>query len=383
VIKTYKFRLYPNCLQEQKLLKTIDLCRNLYNASLEERKSYYKRYHKSRTYVDQANLLSELKEDFSEYGEIYSQILQDVLKRLDKSYSSFFRRVKSGEKPGFPRFLGKDRYNSFTYTQSGFKIVGNRLHLSKIGAIKILQHREIIGKIKTCTITKDNLNHWYVCFSTEVEKQPLQKTNKTVGIDLGVKTFISTSDGEAIASPKFLNKHLEKLAKLSRRFQKKPSNGNKHRLSRLNHKILNCRNDFLHKITTKLIKEYDVIITEDLDVKSMVSKDNHKGRAMRRHMHDVSFGKFNEMLSYKAEYADKTHIKVPPKNTSKMCYCCKNIKEDLTLSDRIYICNKCNLNIDRDYNASLNILNLGLQAIACNPRKDRNVSFDKSRSSRL
>ena len=152
--KSYKFRIYPNASQEKIFLRCLNLCRFLYNSSLEERISFYKSSGKSRSYQDQQNLLPEIKEILPEYNDIHSQVLQDVLKRLDKTYKSFFGRVKRGGKPGFPRFQGRDRYSSFTYSQSGFSIKKNRLVLSKIGHIKINQHREIPGKIKTCTITR-------------------------------------------------------------------------------------------------------------------------------------------------------------------------------------------------------------------------------------
>src|SRR3990167_7542795 len=211
MFKTFRYRLYPTSAQERKLLSALDLCRNLYNGALEERRSFYKKFNKSPTCFDQIKALSEVKELCPEYKDIHSQISQDVLRRLEKSYQNFFRRVKTGEKPGFPRFLSRDRYKSFTFPQSGFRIDGSRLHLSKIGPVKISLHREILGKIKTCTIIKTSTNKWFCCFSTEVEKQALQKTGKMIGIDLGIKNFIVTSDGETVAHKKFFNKHLERL----------------------------------------------------------------------------------------------------------------------------------------------------------------------------
>jgi len=358
------------------------MCRNLYNSALQERRDFYKKYNKSRSYIDQAKFLCEIKEILPEYKNIHSQILQDILKRLDKSFQGFFRRLKSGEKPGFPRFLSKDRYNSFCFPQSGFKIVNNRLNLSKIGSIKINLHRELIGKIKTCTIIVNNLGEWSACFSTEVEKQAMIKTNKSVGIDLGITNYLTKSDGETIAPSKYIDKYLNQLKLLSKRYSKNKTSAKRKRLARLHKKIVNSRVDWQHKVANQLIKENDVIILEDLNVRNMV--DKNKSNTMKRHIYDASWSRLTEYITYKAEYADKRVVLVNPMNTSKMCSCCKNIKTDLKLYDRIYHCESCKATLDRDYNASLNILNLGLEVLrTSNPGENRDVFSEFSRCPRL
>ena len=376
MLKTFRYRLYPTSAQERKLLSALDLCRNLYNGALEERRSFYKKFNKSPTYFDQIKALSEVKELCPEYKDIHSQISQDVLRRLEKSYQNFFRRIKTGEKPGFPRFLSRDRYKSFTFPQSGFRIENDRLHLSKIGPVKISLHREILGKIKTCTIIKTSTNKWYCCFSTEVEKQALPKTWKMIGIDLGIKNFITTSDGKTVASKKFFNKHLERLALASRRHSKKRTHATKLHAARVHEKVKSCRSDWQHKVANRIVRENDIIVVEDLNIKKMKTSDKF-GSCMKRHISDASWGQLIFYLSYKAEYADKRVILVDPANTSKMCSRCGCVK-DLGLDVRIYRCEHCGLEMDRDHNAAINIKNLGLEIMKIsNPKETRDIFSDR------
>ncbi len=369
MIKSFKFRIYPTKAQELKLLAWLRSCRFLYNSALEERISYYKTFSKSRSFFTQANLLSEIKDACPEYKDIHSQVLQDVLKRLDKTYQSFFRRIKSGDKPGFPRFKGSNRYNSFTFPQSGFRIEKSRLHLSKIGAIKLIDHRIIDGEIKTCSIIRTPTEKWFVCFSCEINKieQEASHTNKIIGIDLGVSNFITTSDNVKISpEEKFLKKYLVRLQKAQQRKEK--FSGVKRRTwrlcaARIHEKITNSRHDWQHKVANRLIREYNTIIVENLSVQELIQK-NFKN--MRRSISDAAWSAFIEKLCYKAECAGKIIVKIDPRNTSKMCCECSNIKNDLELKHRIYKCDACGLAIDRDYNAALNIKNLGMLALKSN-----------------
>jgi transposase len=169
IVKALRFRIYPTKAQATRLAQTLDLCRELYNAALQERRDAYRIAGKSISYAHQANQLAEIKELRPDLSEVHSQVLQDALKRLDKGFVAFFRRVKAGEKPGYPRFRGRDRYHSFTYPQSGFAIEGGKLRLSKIGHLKIRQHRDLEGQIKTCTLARSPTGKWHVCFSVERE----------------------------------------------------------------------------------------------------------------------------------------------------------------------------------------------------------------------
>jgi putative transposase len=350
-MKTYKYRLYPTKTQKLKLESTLNDCRWLYNSALEQRKIAYRQFGVSLNYYKQASELKELG-----FKHIHSQVLQDVLKRADKAFQNFFRRVKLGEKPGYPRFKGYGWYDSFTYPQSGFNLTDNKLKLSKIGTIKVKLHRKIKGTIKTCTIKRE-LNNWYVCFACEVEPMPLPKTNKVIGVDMGLEKFATLSDNTMIENPKYLRKSESKLKceqrKLSRK--KKGSNQRKkqrERVAKLHRKIRNQRTDFLHKESKKLVDNYDVIVFEDLQIKNMV-KNHHLAKSIS----DASWSKFIEYTTYKAENAGKMVKFVNPRNTSQICSSCGlTVKKSLAV--RVHKCT-CGLTLDRDVNAAINILRLG------------------------
>ncbi len=352
IIRTYKFRIYPNESQKEKLESTLGTCRHLYNTALEQRKTAYKRCQISLNYYDQAKELKDL-----EIKHIHSQVLQDVLKRADKAFQNFFRRIKQGEeKPGYPRYKGYNRYNSFTYPQSGFSLDKNKLKLSKIGTIKVKLHRQMQGTIKTCTIIRE-LNNWYVCLICEVEHISLLKTNKAVGVDMGLEKFASLSNGEHIPNPRYLRKSESKLKyeqrKLSRK--KKGSNSRKkqrEKVAKLHKKIYNQRNDFLHKESRKLVNTYDLIVFEDLKIKNMV-----KNSRLSKSISDASWGKFIDLTTYKAESAGREVRLVNPRNTSQKCSSCgQTVKKSLSV--RTHKCT-CGLTLDRDTNAAINILRLG------------------------
>lgn len=361
-MKTYKYRLYPTKKQKQLLADTLEYCRVLYNCGLEQRKIAYKQFGVSLHRLSQQAELLEIKEYLPEYKKIHSQVLQEVIFRIDKSFQNFFRRLKTGEKPGYPRYKGRGWYDSFTYPQSGFSLSGNRkgnqkLRLSKIGKVTIRLHRAIKGSIKTCTIKRE-LDKWYACFSREVEPETLPKTHKSVGVDVGIEKFAALSDEALIENPKFLQKSEAKLKHEQRLLSRKKKGSNsrikqRQRLAKLHHKIKNQRNDFLHKESRKLVKNYDVIMFEDLRVKNMV-KNHHLAKSIS----DASWAKFIEYVSYKAESAGKKIIFVNPKNTSQICSGCGAIVTK-SLSVRVHKCPYCGLEIDRDVNAAINILRAG------------------------
>src|SRR5690606_20651822 len=229
-MKTYKYKIYPTKSQIKSLEKTFDLCRFLYNSALEERISYYKKYQKSLSCLDQIKELPNIKEELPEFKNVYGQVLQSTLKRVDTSYKGFYRRLKNGEKAGFPRFKGRNRFSSILYPQKGFSIENikgkkgskkAKLKLSKIGNIKIVLHRNIKGTIKNCIIIRSSTNKWYVCLVCDnIPKEPIKKTNKEVGIDLGIKNLLALSNNEIIDNPKHFNKSKDKLAKKQRKLSK-------------------------------------------------------------------------------------------------------------------------------------------------------------------
>ncbi len=201
--KAYKFRLCPTKEQQEQIQFTLERCRLLYNRLLEERRIAYDTEKVTLNYYDQANTFNERKKHISSLKQVHSQVLQDVAKRLDKAFQAFFRRVKYGETPGYPRFKSISRYDSFTYPQGGYSLDGNKLKLSKIGEVKIKLHRQPHGKIKTCTVIVKN-GKYYASLSCEVESTPLQPCDDSVGVDLGVKHLAITSNGEFYEHPKFL-----------------------------------------------------------------------------------------------------------------------------------------------------------------------------------
>jgi putative transposase len=363
--RAYKYRLHPNKTQEKILLTNLRLCCNLYNVSLQHRRDSYKSVQRSISYKEQANELPLIKADFPEYENIHSQILQDVLKRVEKSYKGFFSRIKSkSDKAGFPRFKSKDRFDSFTFPQSGYRIcTGNkRIKLSQIGDVKIKFHRDIPegATIKTCTIKREG-NHWYCVLSCElpdsikIEKKAI---SNFIGIDLGLTDFIFLSDGTKIKNPKHLCKSEERLKEIQSTYSINKTKSNKRRLSGLHRKITNQRNDFLHKTSRQLVNSYDLIAYEDLKIKKMIVDNKFD---LQKSIHDASWGKFISMIKYKAEDAGTYAVAVNPKGTSQKCSGCGTlVKKDLY--ERTHSCPVCGLSIHRDFNSALNILASGTDA---------------------
>jgi putative transposase len=343
------------------------LCRWVYNETLATRKNAWEQEHKSITRYGTIRMLPKWKKAKPELNQVYSQVLQEVCTRVDLAFKAFFRRVKAGEKPGYPRFRGKGRYDSFTYPQSGFKLQGNQLNLSKIGIIRIILHRPILGTIKTLTIRRDRIGNWYACFSCEVEPAMLPESNKAVGIDVGLESFATLSDGRKIANPRFFRRDEKELAKAQRKLAKtaKGSSDWRKRVRAIQHiyqRITNRRNDFAHKLSRSLVNEYGIVALEKLNGKGMLQ--NH---CLAKSISDAAWSQFAQYITYKAEYAGREVVLVDPRNTSKRCSRCGTLVEK-TLSVRVHKCPVCGLEIDRDENAAINILALGLQCLGASPR---------------
>ncbi|MGB3346885.1 MAG: RNA-guided endonuclease TnpB family protein [Candidatus Humimicrobiia bacterium] len=355
---TYKFRLYPNKDQEKKLLHTLDRCRFVYNKLLEELNKQEK--------IDRKilqHLIVELKEKYKELKEVYSKVLQYEHYRLFSNLRALSRLKKNGKKVGKLRFKGKGWFKTFTYNQSGFKLIETNkrldlLHLSKIGNIKIRIHRAVKGKIKQIAIKHCSSKKWYACITVEIKEKITKSSNsKKVGIDLGLIDFIYDSDGNKIKHPKILDKSLKKLTKEQRRLsrkKKKSRNRKKQRIkvARVYERTVNQRNDFLHKLSRCYVKGYGFIALEKLNIKGMV-----KNRYLSKSIIDASWSKFIQLIQYKAENAGVDIIKIDPKNTTINCSNCGS-KVYKKLYNRIHKC-KCGLEIERDYNSAINILNIG------------------------
>ena len=358
-----KFRMYPNKQQQAMLDLTLETCRHLYNTALADRKNSYELGGISRSYEDQAAILTLEKRNIPYLKGVFSQVPQDVLRRLDKAFKAFFRRVKAGENPGYPRFKGQGWYKSFTYPQVGFKLEGSKLVLSKIGSIRIFKHREVEGKIKTCTIKKDHLGHWYATFVSEIEDVPKIEPQKAIGVDVGLKSFVTLSTGETIEYPRYYVHAEQKLTVVQRdlsRKKKGSSNRRKARIkvARLHQKIQNHRDEFLHQVSRKLVDSADLIVFENLNISGML-KNHH----LAKHISDHAWGKLIQFTQSKAAKAGKIVELVDARYTSQKCSQC-GIMVPKTLAERTHACPNCGLELDRDLNASLNIRTLGLRGRA-------------------
>lgn len=382
-MKAFKYRLYPTKAQTETLQWTLDRCRELYNAALQERKEAWKYAGKSINKYEQMRDLTVIRNEIRlEYQCIGSHVLQDVLKRLDKAYQSFFRRVKNGEKPGFPRFQGRNRYDSFCFPdQAGWKLKGNRLHLTNIGTIKIKLHRPVQGTIKTCTMKREG-EHWYVTFACEVEEQQQTRmpyTDGFIGIDLGLYHFAALSTGDLIDNPRYYRKSEKQLVKAQQSLARKKRGSKRRRkavqrVAKHHRKIRNQRQDFLHQWSRRLVNTYETIVFEDLAPSKMSMAPQPKqdeatgqylpnGTAIKAGLNksilDAGWSTFISLCEYKAACAGVVQvIKVDPYKTSQVCSGCFHEGPHKDLSERTHTCEQCGLVLDRDVNAACNILSV-------------------------
>jgi putative transposase len=360
VSKTFKYKLAPTPVQERALARTVGLCNWLYNSALEQRIIAWKYHQKSVTRFQQEAELKDLRTAIPEFVGVHSHVLQDVLARLDKTYQAFFARRKSGGKGGFPRFQGSRRYRSFTYKEyhNGAYADNGVLVLSKIGRVKVIWSRPLEGTPKTVTLSRE-ADGWYACFScADVPTVELPKTGNEVGIDVGLKSFLTTSAGVPVSNPRWLRKMEKKLTwhqhQVSRR-----QKGSKRRkkavaaLAKCHQTVQRQREDFHHKQAMALIRQADVIYLEDLHISTMV-KNHHLAKSSS----DAGWGQFRAILTFKAECAGKLVVSVPPHYTSQDCSRC-GMRVPKSLSVRTHVCPQCGLVMDRDENAAHNIKRAG------------------------
>ena len=366
--KTFQYRIYSNKQTFQNAQLWINLCRLLYNTFLEWRIIEYKTTKKFLSYYDQQNRLKYFKQIFPEFKQVGSQVLQDVVQRLDKAYQGFFRRIKNGDTPGFPRFKGYNRYDSFTLKQYSWKLEGKYLTIRNVGKFKIKLSRPIEGTIKTVTIRKTSSGKWFVNFSCDnVPDKPLPKTNKEIGIDVGCESFLTDSNGRKIPNPRFFKKSQNLLKMRQQRLSRRKRGSNRRNKARLlvakaHEKVFNQRRDFHFKVANYLLKENDVIYIEKL-------KSWNTFRVLNKSLRDVAWFQFFSILKVKAEYAGREIIEVPAKNTSQRCSSCEAIVPK-DLSVRIHSCS-CGLNIDRDFNSAILIKSLGQRLRIASPLNPR------------
>lgn len=397
-MKTYKYRLYPNKEQVQKLEWTLDRCREVYNAALQERRDRYEiaikrnpRYYdlewrKQATkehaisLYDQQNQLAPMKQERTEYKELTAaHVLNDVCKRVDFAFKRFFDRVKKGQRPGYPRFQGRNRYDSFCYPDSsGWKVEGKVLRLTRIGDIKIKLHRPCEGTVKTCTVKREG-THWYVTLACEIEaEQRLPYTDEEVGVDLGLLHFATLSTGDMIENPRFYRRAEKRLAKAQQALSRKKRGSKRRkravqRVATYHRKVRRQRHDFLHKQARQLVNTYEVIVFEELQTANLSRRpkpkqDEATGQylpngasakgGLNKSINDAGWSQFINLVQGKAAWAGHVQVMtVDPKYTSQICSGCGAVvKKDL--DERWHSCS-CGCELDRDHNAAKNILALG------------------------
>ncbi len=372
----YRFRLYPSRKQVSVLEEQFELCRQTYNWLLLHCRETYKETKKNPTKYDLDNLLIPFKFQRRELEQVYSQVLQNISKRIKDAYTGFYARRKAGLKAGLPRFKKYGAYKSITYPQSGFKIVDDRLRLSKIGDVQINQHRSIQGKIKTLTVKRNQSGKWFACFSCIVEEEVKEKPFKDVGIDVGLKSFAVLSDETVIDNPRFYRKSEKRLAQLQRRLSRKKKGSNNRNKARLkvaqqHERTQNQRRDFLHKASRKIADTYETVYVEDLQIQNLV-KNHHLAKSIS----DAGWGDFTRMIAYKELQSGGRLIYVNPRNTTQMCSQCGELVKK-TLSERIHECPHCGLKLDRDLNASRNILRIGRESPEYTPRGEETSTLPK------
>jgi putative transposase len=351
MLKTFKYKLDPTRKQKQLLSQTLDTCRSLYNMCLEQKQ--YQRI----SQFEQMRQLTLLKQEFPEYKNTHAHVLQNVVKTLDKAFQSFFRRLKEGGKAGYPRFKSKNRYDSIQFNNTGFRLDGKQLSVSKIGNIKVRLSRELPADavVKTLNV-KRSVNGWFATLTFEYTPTPLPKSKKKVGIDVGIENYAALSDGTMIQNPRFYECGQAELRRAQRRVARRTNKRSNRRrkavilLQKVHARIANRRMDFLHKQTTMLVRKYGTIVVENLNVKGLA------GGILSKQVHDASWSTFFRMLDWKAEEAATRSVQyVDCKYTSQECPNCGN-KKKKSLSERKHNCEKCGYTTHRDTAAAQVIL---------------------------
>ena len=369
MLRTYKYLLRPNDEQAQTLDFLLWQSRLIYNAALEQRITTYQETGKGIGYTAQWAHFRDLRRDNPDtFGKMNASSLQHLLRRLDKAFQAFFRRVKAGETPGFPRFKGRNRFKSIEYTYGdGCKLRQNErgrrsFYIQNAGEMRMCFHRPLPAEAVIKHVVVKQVNHrWYVCLMLEISETGRQRqaTGQQVGLDGGLKSLLALSTGELIENPRWLQQSLAKLCRVQRHASRQTKGSKRQRktfteIARLHEQIANQRRDYLHKVTNRLVAEFDLLAIEDLTL-AFMNSNRHLSRAS----HDASLGELRQMLQYKAEEAGVEVVAVNPSNTSQMCSGC-GLMVLKGLSVRIHQCPACGLVLDRDVNAARNILSIAL-----------------------
>jgi len=358
MIVTYRYRLLPTKRQHRALEQIVESQRELYNAALEERIGAYRNAGITRTYIDQTKALTEWRGSDPEASALPANLQRATLKRVDDAYKGFFRRVANGGKPGFPRFRGKGRFDSFGLIEfSGITLKSGRLRFKGMpGGLRLHWHRKLPdGALPRSCAFKRDTKGWTVSFAVAGASAALRVPERTVGVDLGITTFATLSDGGVIPSLKAARRAERRLRVAHRSLSRKRcGSGGRRRsrkvVARCHARIARQRNEHLHQASARLVRDYDVVAIEKLNVKALARS------ALAKDVHDASWARFIAMLRYKAEWAGVRLIEVDPRNTSQECSGC-GMKVPKNLADRRHDCPHCGLSTGRDLNAARNILN--------------------------
>jgi putative transposase len=369
VILTYRYRLLPLKSQHRALERLMRAQRELYNAALEERIDYYRKTGQTRTYIDQCKALTECRHELSDMGELPVKLQRWTLKRLDDAFQGFFRRIKTrGGKAGFPRFRGNAGWEAFGFSEfSGIRFDSKRLRFAGMpGGLKLHLHRPLPDDpdIRSCVFRRDSRG-WQICLQIAVAAAKKRSVSSAVGVDLGLKVFAHCSDNVVIPNPRIAQRAEREMRRRQRALARCIRGSNRRRkvrarVARLHRKSVNTRNSWLHQQSSALVKRADLIAVEDLKVSYMVQHPS-----LARSISDASWARFVSMLDYKADKAGSYLIRVDPRNTSQKCSGCGALVAK-SLAVRTHACPSCGLVIDRDHNASLNILRAGIGAGALN-----------------
>ena len=384
-----KIRLYPTAAQDTKLRATLDVCRQVYNSFLHWRKFGYETQGKAPTEREQEKALAVWKPRHPELSTVHAHLLQNVAIRVDLAFQAFFRRVKAGETPGYPREKGAGQYDSLTFKEygNGCKLGENSVTLSKIGTIKAVVHRVVEGVYKTCTLRRQG-EKWYACFAVEVQPEPLPPSEEAIGLDVGLNQFAALSNGEFVPNPRFLRKDEKALAKAQRKVEKYRKGSPAQRkarkvVRRIHERIANRRHDFAHQTARKLVNRFGRLAVEKLTVKNLSKHPAPKQAeetgaflpngasqksGLNKSILDAAWGMFRTVLASKAESAGRQYAEVNPAWTSQDCSGC-GYRAKKKLSERWHYCPMCSLSLDRDTNAAINILKtaVGLHSVAGTP----------------
>jgi putative transposase len=361
--KTFRYRLYPTKAQAESLDRQLGEACRLYNAALQERRDAWRINRESVTYYTQANQLKEIRAA-GDLALANFSACQDVLRRVDKTFKAFFRRVERGGKAGYPRFKSFARFDSFTFPSygDGCKLIDSKLRLQGVGLVKVKLHRPVEGAIKTVTVKRE-AGKWYACLGVEYEPGPTTAHAGSIGVDVGLSAFATLSDGAEVENPRYYREAQKKLRRAQRKVARRKRGSHRRRkavllLQKAHAHVRNQRADFHHKVSRWLVNNYGLIAVEDLNAKGLA-----RGM-LARSVNDAGWSAFITKLAQKAEEAARALVKVDPRGTSQRCVCGATVPKDL--GRRWHECQSCGLSAPRDHASALEILRLGLSRLTLN-----------------